>query len=136
MITKLSFKELQRYIAQHHMHEVVFSYVDAKTVSVTTQVKVMIFKKSVGLNLSVVRVEGSNITVSYGNGLGKDIIVMGVLSFLKNTLPRYQEVIDHDANTVTIHLDKLKNVERFLEYVTLDDICFDSDGMIIDATLK
>lgn len=136
MQTKLSFKELQGYIVQHYMREVGIRYVDVKTVSVTTQVKVMLFKKSVGLDLSVIRVEGNDITVSYGNGLGKDIIVMGVLSFLKKALPQYQEVIDQGANTITIHLDKFKNAEKFLEYVTIDDICFDSEGMIFDATLK
>ena len=136
MQIKLSFKELQGYIAQHYKRDVILGYVDEKTVSVTTQVKVMIFKKSVGLNLSVIRVEGSDITISYGSGLGKDIIVMGVLTFLKKALPRYQEVVDNDANTITIHLDKIKNIEKLLESVTIDRIRFDSEGIVLDATLR
>ena len=138
MKIQLSYTELQNYIAKHYYNKgLEIGHVDEKTVSVSAAVKIAMFTKSVTLNLAVERVEGTDITLAYSGGMGIDLILRGVLAFVKSQLPKYGEIVETEAaNSIVLHLGKIGQLEKVFHHLTLLGIRFAEDGIVMYGSLK
>ena len=136
MIIQLPFSELQDYISKQFKQNVDFHCVNEKTISIGTVVRMPFITKHMNLNLSVERVEGQNITLSYSNGIGIDLMVKGTLKFINSMFPEYGEIVeDRTANSFIVHLGKVKQLESVFEHVRLRDVRFEGQGLLLDASL-
>ena len=129
--------ELQEYIAGHFNQDVKFCAVSDTTITVSTFMKVACFSKEVSMNFSVLHINGQDITFSYDNGLGRNLIVKAALGIVKNTTAEYGKIVDSGpANTLTFHLGKVKQLEKALEYVEIKGLRFGNNCIILDVMLR
>lgn len=136
MVILLSFSELQDYIAKQFKQNIDIRCVNEKTISVGTMIKMPLIIKQININLSIEEVEGHDITMSYSGGLGIDLIMKGALKFINGMSPEYGDVIeDKTANYFTIHLGKIKQLEKAFDYVGLKQVRFDESEVIVDVSL-
>lgn len=137
MNIQLSFDELQDFIARHFNKNVKISAVDDTTIVVNTSVKVAFLTKDVSMNISVLDINGTDVILSYNNGLGVDFIVKSALYFAQNFKPQYGELVNSGAsNTLTIHMGKVKQLEKVFEHLALQKLRFMNDRISLDAILK
>lgn len=107
-----------------------------KTISVGTTIKMPFFIKQITINLSVEEVEGHDIMMSYSGGFGIDLVMKGALKFINGMSPEYGDVVDDKtANSFTIHLGKIKQLEKAFDYVELKQVRFDESEVIVDVSL-
>ena len=136
MVILISFSELQDYILKQFKHSIDICCVDEKTISIGTMIKMPFFVKQINLCLSVEKIDGYDITMSYSSGLGIDLIMKGVLKFINGMSPEYGDIVeDKTANYFTIHLKKIKQLEKTFDYVELKHIHFEESGVVIDVSL-
>lgn len=64
MEVKIKYSELQDFVLHNFKKEVSLVFVAPSTVSVSTKIKFLGFAKSIGVELCVEKVNGSNIVVS------------------------------------------------------------------------
>lgn len=57
----ITYAELQDYVASHFHKTVNLGYVDGATVSVSVPIKVLGFTKSVSINITVKKIEGTDL---------------------------------------------------------------------------
>ena len=67
MKLSITYAELQDYVASHFHKTVNLGYVDGATVSVSIPIKVLGFTKSVSINITVKKIEGTDLFLSYGD---------------------------------------------------------------------
>ncbi len=133
----LSLSELQDYVARSFRQDITLKSVNERTIYVGTIINLPFISKNVGVNISILKVAGRDITLSYNNGLGVDLIIKGVLKFVKNTFPEYGQVVEErDGNTILLHLANIRQLEKPLEYVDLQDVRFTAEGVQLDVGLK
>lgn len=107
MIVTLTYTELQQCINLHFGKILECMYVDSSTVAVSTPIKVMGFKKNVGLNLHFEKVEGADLYLSYDGKLGIDMLF--------NRLG-YQE-LSSALYGIKMKLCRVRSGNRYAEYV-------------------
>ncbi len=136
MKLSISFAELQDYVSIHYHKELKLNYVDGSTVEVATPVKVFGFSKSIGVNLIVKGVEGTNLFLSYNGKMGIDLLVNPAISFVKKFVPEKTEMIQMlSGNVIKISLNDVAQLKKVFEKMTLQTISFEPDCLVIDAKL-
>lgn len=65
MEVKIKYSELHDFILHNFKKEVLLAFVAPSTVSVSTKIKVFGFAKSIGVELCVEKIDGSNIHIAY-----------------------------------------------------------------------
>ena len=81
MKLSITYAELQDYVASHFHKTVNLGYVDGATVSVSIPIKVLGFTKSVSINITVKKIEGTNLFLSYSGKIGIDMLVSPAISY-------------------------------------------------------
>ena len=84
----ITYAELQDYVASHFHKTVNLGFVDEATVSVSVPIKVFGFTKSVGINIIVKKIEGTDLFLSYDGKMGIDLLVSPAISYAKNLCQR------------------------------------------------
>lgn len=137
MEVKIKYSELQDFISHKFKKEVSLAFVAPSTVSVSTKVKVLGFAKSIGVDLCVEKVDGSNLHIAYSGKLGIELLITPTIAFLKRLLPDKTNFITHNSNNrVIINLAEIDQLEGVLEKVTLKSICFEEEHVVIDSSLN
>ena len=77
----ITYAELQDYVASHFHKTVNLGYVDGATVSVSIPIKVLGFTKSVSIIITVKKIEGTDLFLSYGGKMGIDLLVSPAISY-------------------------------------------------------
>ena len=133
----LKYSELQDFISHKFKKEVSLAFVAPSTVSVSTKVKVLGFAKSIGVDLCVEKVDGSNLHIAYSGKLGIELLITPTIAFLKRLLPDKTNFITHNSNNrVIINLAEIDQLKGVLEKVTLKSICFEEEHVVIDSSLN
>ena len=114
----------------------VFSKVSEREVRAAYVQNVIITKVEVPVYVQIDRVASDSVTVSYKSGHGVDMIIAGMLTFLKARLPELEAVVAEDSRRVRIDLGKLPQTASLLEHVNLRDIVVKDDGFEVTASLK
>ena len=137
MEVKIKYSELQDFISHKFKKEVSLAFVAPSTVSVSTKVKVLGFSKSIGVDLCVEKVDGSNLHIAYSGKLGIELLITPAIAFLKRLLPDKTNFITQNSNNrVIINLAEIDQLKGVLEKVTLKSICFEEEHVVIDSSLN
>lgn len=133
----INYTELQNYIERHFHVKVSFTRVDENTVCVSLSQKVFIKTIQINLNLHIDIIDNDSITISYDNGIGIDLIISGVLLFIKKKLPYYEGLIKTDGtNRMQIYLRKINNLQPLMQFIDIQNIHFADSSVEVDMQFK
>ena len=137
MEVRIKYTEIQEFILNNFHKEVVLTYVDPSTVSVSTKIKVFAFVKNVGVDLKVEKLEGSILHLVYSGKLGIELLISPAISFLKRLVPEKTNLISQGTgNKVFVNLAEIDQLKAVLDKVELQSISFDETHVIVEAGLK
>lgn len=114
--------------------------VNDNTVKVSYKAKVEVIfigeiSKTLSIDVSIDKIEGEDIHLSYDGGLGVDLVVGGILTLvpqLKNV-----EIADFSQKSrVTLHLDKIEEVHRALQQIDVHEVSFTEGNVNVEFILK
>ena len=137
MEVRIKYTEIQEFILNNFHKEVVLTYVDPSTVSVSTRIQVFAFVKNVGVDLKVEKLEGSKLPLVYSGKLGIELLISPAISFLKRLVPEKTNLISQGTgNKVFVNLAEIDKLKAVLDKVELQSISFDETHVIVEAGLK
>lgn len=136
----LDYQEIQSLIKSKTGREIVLSAIDERTIKAEAKVSVKVpflgkIEKSIGVNVSVEKIEGNDIWLKYDGGMGTDMIIDGLLSFLSSTAAM-KMVEKTQGNGIVVHLDEVEEARKVLDLVELTDIAFNDNAVDIEGKLK
>lgn len=134
------YQEIHFLIKAKTGREIRLSAIDGRTVKAEAKVNVKVpllgeIEKSIGVNVSVEKIEGNDIWLKYDGGMGTDMIIGGLLSFLSSTAAM-KMVEKTQGNGIVVHLDEIEEARKVLDVVELTDIVFMNDAMDIEVKFK
>ena len=134
MQIRISYKELINYVSSHYGKVLAIKCVNSDTITISSTVNMVLFSKEVGITMSVEKIEGEDLYLSYSNGMGVDMILKGVLKFVK--MSSYGSIVEErTGNALVVHLGHVDPVKKVFESMSLDKISFSNDGVIVLASL-
>lgn len=127
---RLSYTEIQELSSRKAGKELPMSYGGPHTVRISYKVPLM---SSVGIDITVERINGSDVILSFGGGAAIEFMLRTALSQAKNR-PGGEMLEMLGGNQLLLALGKSPNLAPLFERVTLRDICFDEQFIIIEFT--
>ena len=136
----ICFQEIQSLVKSKTGREIGLSAIDERTVKAEAKVSVKVpflgeIEKSIGVNVSVEKIEGSDILLKYDGGLGTDMIIGGLLTFLSSS-PALKLMGKTQGNGIVVHLDEVEEARKVLDLVELTGIAFNDNAVDIEGKLK
>ena len=136
----IRFQEIQSLVKSKTGREIGLSAIDERTVKAEAKVSVKVpflgkIEKSVGVNVSVEKIEGNDVHLKYDGCMGTDMIIGGLLSFLSST-PAMKVVEKTQGNGIVVHLDEVEEVRKVLEMVELTGIMFQEKGVTVEGRFR
>ncbi|MBR1799757.1 MAG: hypothetical protein IJ761_07705 [Bacteroidales bacterium] len=132
---RLKYDEIDSFIEQKTGRKIGLSFASEHCVHVGMDVNVLMKSMTMGLDISVDRIEGSDIFLSYSGGMGIEFMVKTALQHAKNQ-PGGDVVEILDGNRLLLALGKNAQAGSLLSRVTLNDVRFDEKYAIVDFTPK
>lgn len=129
---KLSYLEVQALISCKTGKELPMSFGGPHTVRISYKVPLM---GSVGLDVTVDRINGSDLFLSYGGGAGIEFMVRTALNQAKNQ-PGMDAIELLDGNRLLVSLGKNAQAGALFDRIILQDIHFDEQSIMIDFIPK
>ena len=134
MKLQIDYQELESIIREKTQQSVTFKYVDDKTVVLSKEIKVLLVRKRVDVNLTVLRMQGTDLTLSYHAGLGLELLAKGMMTFFKDMLGNIVE--DKGANVLLVHLNNVEKLQKPLSVVDISDVHFNPQAVDVGFSLK
>ncbi len=132
----ISYSELQDYVASHFHKTVNFGYVDGATVSVSVPIKVLGFTKSVSINITVTKIEGTDLFLSYDGKMGIDLLVSPAISYAKKLVPGKADWVElMPGNILKLRLGDIGQMKKVFEKLKLNNIFFEQVNIVVDASM-
>ncbi len=129
---------LSKYFQQKMIRQIKLAYVDESTIQVSAVVKiklkVMEATVPVKENVSVKKVDGSDVTLTHQTGMAIGLKWEQVLELCEDVVKDMLEV--QDNNTLLVHLDKIDKLNTILEKVEMQSISFEPDYINLCFVLK
>ena len=135
MELRLTYQEISDLIERKAGRALPLAYGGPHTVRVSYDVNVLVKTASVGIDLTVDRIVGSDIYISYNGGTGIDFMVRQAIGMAKNR-PGGELIEPLDGNRILLCLSKNAQAGSIFDHVTLEDICFDEQYAIFKFTPK
>lgn len=140
MQVKFEYSEIQSLIKAKTGREIVLSAIDEQTVKAEAKVSVKVpflgeIEKSIGVNVSVEKIEGNDVHLQYDGGMGTDMIIGGLLTFLSSS-PALKLMGKTQGNGIVVHLDEVEEARKVLDLVELTDIVFMNDAVTVEGKIK
>ena len=140
MQVKFEYSEIQSFIKAKTGREIVLSAIDEQTVKAEAKVSVKVpflgeIEKSIGVNVSVEKIEGNDIWLKYDGGMGTDMIIGGLLSFLSSTAAM-KMVEKTQGNGIVVHLYEVEEARKALDVVELTNIVFQEKGVTVEGRIR
>ena len=136
MKLSITYAELQDYVASHFHKTVNLGYVDGATVSVSIPIKVLGFTKSVSINITVKKIEGTDLFLSYSGKIGIDLLVSPAISYAKKLVPEKAGWVEQmPGNIVKLRLGDIDKLQKVFEKVVLKAIRFTPEHIEADVAL-
>ena len=135
----ITFSEIQSLIKSKTGREIGLSAIDERTVKAEAKVSVKVpflgeIEKSIGVNVSVEKIEGNDVHLKYDGSMGTDMIIGGVLSFLSSTTAM-KMVEKTQGNGIVVHLYEVEEARKVLEVLELKDLSFDDTSVRVECKL-
>ena len=132
----ITYAELQDYVASHFHKTVNLGYVDGATVSVSIPIKVLGFTKSVSINITVKKIEGTDLFLSYGGKMGIDLLVSPAISYAKKLVSGKADWVElMPGNILKLRLGDIDQMKKVFEKLKLNNIFFEQGNIVVDASL-
>lgn len=136
----IDYSEIQSLVKSKTGREIGLSAIDERTVKAEAKVSVTVpflgeIEKSIGVNVSVEKIEGKDVHLKYDGGMGTDMIIGGVLSFLAST-PARKILEKIQGNGIVIHLNEVEEARKVLEMLELTDVKFLNDSIVVEGKFK
>lgn len=129
----LTYSEVGQFILDKTGKELPLSYGGPHTLRISYKVPLM---GSVGLDVNVDRINGSDIFLSYGGGAGVEFMVRTALGQFKKQ-QQGADILDIlDGNRLMLALGKNPQLAPVFDRIILKDIHFDERGIMIDFVPK
>ena len=140
MQATIEYSEIQSLVKSKTGREIGLSAIDERTVKAEAKVNVKVpflgkIEKSVGVNVSVEKIEGNDVHLKYDGGMGTDMIIGGLLSFLSST-PAMKMVGKTQGNGIVVHLDEVEEARKVLDIVELTNIEFQKSGVTVEVRFR
>ena len=134
------YQEIQSLIKAKTGREIVLSAIDELTVKAEAKVSVKVpflgeIEKSIGVNVSVEKIEGNDVHLQYEGGMGTDMIIGGLLTFLSSS-PAMKMVEKTQGNGIVVHLYEVEEARKALDVVELTNIVFQEKGVIVEGRIR
>lgn len=129
---KLSYQEVERFINDKSGKELPMCFGGPHTLRISYKVPLM---GAVGLDISVDRVNGSDVFLSFGGGAGIEFMLKTAINQAKKQ-PGMEMLEMLDGNRLLLSLSKNPNLAPLFERITLQDIHFDEQSIMIDFVPK
>ena len=136
----IRFQEIQSLVKSKTGREIGLSAIDERIVKAEAKVSVKVpflgeIEKSIGVNVSVEKIEGNDVHLKYEGGMGTDMIIGGLLTFLSST-PAMKMVEKTQGNGIVVHLAEIKEAQKALEMVELTNIVFQESGITVEGKFR
>lgn len=136
----INFPEIHTLVKSRTGREVVLSAIDERTVKAEAKVSVKVpflgnIEKAIGVNVIVERIDGQDVHLRYDGGMGTDMIIGGLLTFLSST-PAKKMVEKVEGNSIVVHLSEIEEARKVLDIFELTNITFQNDSIVVDGRVK
>lgn len=136
----INFSEIQSLVRSKTGRELALLVMNERTVKTESKVSVKVpflgkIEKSIGVNVSVEKIEGTNVYLEYESGMGTDMIISGLFAFLSSS-PTMKMAEKVRGNGIIVHLSEIKEARKILDMVELTNIIFHNDCVAIEGKLK
>ena len=140
MKATIEYSEIQSLVKSKTGREIGLSAIDERTVKAEAKVSVKVpflgeVEKSIGVNVSVEKIEGNDVHLQYEGGMGTDMIIGGLLTFLSSS-PALKLMLKTQGNGIVVHLDEVEEARKVLDLVELTGIAFNDNAVDIEGKLK
>ena len=140
MQATIEYSEIQSLVKSKTGREIGLSAIDERTVKAEAKVSVKVpflgkIEKSVGVNVSVEKIEGNDVHLKYDGGMGTDMIIGGLLTFLSSS-PAMKMVGKTQGNGIVVHLDEVEEARKVLDLVELTGIMFQEKGVTVEGRFR
>ncbi|MBO4599947.1 MAG: hypothetical protein J5641_04330 [Bacteroidales bacterium] len=129
---RLSYSEVEQLTEQKAGKRLPLSYSGPHSLRISYPVPLM---GSVGVDITVDRISGSDVFLSFGGGAAIEMMLRTALNQAKNQ-PGMDMLEMLGGNQLVLALGKSPNLSPIFEKVTLQDICFDEQFIIIQFIPK
>lgn len=137
MVVNISFTELSDYIKCHYKQTLSFSRISAKEVKISYEKKIIVKTISVSVNLVIENVESDAVTIAYSGNFGIEMIIAGVMAFIKAQIPELSNtLVSEEGHQIRILLSNLEQTKALVDAISLEDIEITETGIQLSATLK
>ena len=140
MQATIEYSEIQSLVKSKTGREIGLSAIDERTVKAEAKVSVKVpflgkIEKSVGVNVSVEKIEGNDVHLKYDGCMGTDMIIGGLLSFLSST-PAMKVVEKTPGNGIVVHLNEVEEARKVLDIVEFTNIVFLENGVTVEGRFR
>lgn len=137
MTINLDFAEIGEYVKKHYDKKLSFSRVSDKVLRVSYEQRILIAAVQVPVSITIEDVAADAIAISYNGGIGIDMIISGVLAFIKAKVPELATaLVSEEGHRIRIELSRLSQTKALVEALALKDIQVLESELRISASLK
>lgn len=130
---RISYDEIQDLLYRQSSKRILLQYSGTHTVRVAAEVNVLFKTTSVGIDITVERIEGADLLLSYTGGMGIEMMLKMAISKMQDR-PGMDMVELLDNSQLLLHLGRSPQLAQIFERVVLRDIFFDEQAVVIDFT--
>ena len=123
MKLQISYNELEAFVLERYGQQVKLGFTNENTISITKK----IFIKDATVNVSVNKMAGNVILLSYQAGFGIEWIIKGSLMWFKETLSGFVE--EQEDNKLLLHLDRIEQLNNIFEKIEIKAVNFDDQNV-------
>ena len=140
MKATIEYSEIQSFVKVKTGREIGLSAIDDRTVKAEAKVSVKVpflgeIEKSIGVRVSVEKIEGNDVHLKYEGGMGTDMIIGGLLTFLSSS-PALKLMLKTQGNGIVVHLYEVEEVRKALDVVELTNIVFQEKGVTVEGRIR
>lgn len=131
---RLFYDEIQEFLYRQSSKRIQLTYSGTHTVRVGAEVNVLFKTTSVGIDVTVERIEGADLLLSYSGGMGIEMMLKMAIAKMKDR-PGMDMLELLDNSQLMLHLGRSPQLAQIFERIVLRDISFDEQTVIVDFTL-
>ena len=119
MKLQIPYKELEAFLMNKYDQQVKLQFTNENTISITKKVVI----KDATVYVSVDKITGNDIILSYQAGFGIELIFKGALIWFKKSISGF--VNELEDNKLLLHLDRIDQLNNILEKIEIKAVYFD-----------
>ena len=131
MNASIRFNEITELVERKYGQKINISQIDNKSIEISYKIAII----KVSITLRIASIDKDCIQLTYDGSTGISAIISGVVALLGRNIPEGVEV-NTINNTIKILPQKIEQLQKALEFVTLNDVVFDNDQITANLALK